>query len=133
MGKATSAALAGRARARQRVLAAGADEAERELRLNVAAAQAKRALSAMDTARERAALAIAAARATEHDEVAAAEELLRAAVRRAAAERLTVAQVTELVGMPAPGVRRILRSTAGPDQVPPADPAADGQQPAEPE
>ena len=133
MGKATNKALAGRGRSQRRAVAAGAEDAARELRLTASAADAKRAHAVIESARERAALAIAAARATERDEVAAAESVLEAAVRRAAAERLTVAQVTELVGMPAPGVRRILRSTAGPDQVPPADPAADGQQPAEPE
>jgi len=133
VGKATSAALARRARTRQRALAAGAVDAERELRLSAAAADAHRALSDIDAARERAALAIAAARGVEHDDVAAAEELLHAAVRRAAAERLTVAQVAELVGMPAPGVRRILRAAAGPDDVSSADQAAGGQQPVGPE
>jgi len=132
VGKATSAALAGRARTRQRALTAGAVDAERELRLSAAAADARRALSEIEAARERAALAIAAARAVEHDEVAAAEELLHAAVRRAAAERLTVAQVAELVGLPAPGVRRILRAAAGPDDVSSADPAAGGQHSAGP-
>ena len=133
MGKATNAALAGRARSQRRSVTARADEAERELRLSAAAADVKRAQADIDAARERAALAIAAARAVEHDEVAAAEELLHAAVRRAAAERLTVAQVAELVGMPAPGVRRILRAAAGPDEVSSADPAAGGQQSATPE
>jgi hypothetical protein len=100
--------------------------------LTAAAAEAKRALALIESARERAALAIAAARARERDEVAAAEKLLEAAVRRAAAERLTVAQVADLVGMPAPGVRRILRSTAGLDGADSKDPGADGQQLAEP-
>jgi hypothetical protein len=90
--------------------------------LTAAAAEAKRALALIESARERAALAIAAARAAERDGVAAAEAVLEAAVRRAAAERLTVAQVAELVGMPAPGVRRILRTPAGPDEVAPRNP-----------
>ena len=133
VGKATNAALAGRARTRQRALAAGAVDAERELRLTAAAAEAKRAQALIDAARERAALAIAAARAMEHDEVAAAEELLHAAVRRAADERLTVAQVAELVGLPAPGVRRILRTTATRDEVTSPGTEPDDQQPAAPE
>ena len=125
VGKATNAALAGRARTRQRALAAGAVDAERELRLTAAAADAHRALSAIEAARERAALAIAAARATGTRRGRRGRGTCsHAAVRRAAAERLTVAQVAELVGMPAPGVRRILRATAGPDEVSSADPAA---------
>ena len=101
--------------------------------MTAAAAEAKRALALIESARERAALAIAAARAAERDEVAAAETALDAAVRRASAERLTVAQVAELVGMPAPGVRRILRSTAGLDEVPSAGSQGGRQQPAAPE
>ena len=134
MGKATNKALAGRGRSQRRAIAAGAEDAERELRLTAAAADAKRAHALIESARERAALAIAAARATERDEIAAAETALEAAVRRAAAERLTVAQIAELVGMPAPGVRRILRSTAGRDEVSSGSAlATDGQQPAGPE
>jgi hypothetical protein len=133
VGKATTKALAGRGRSQRRAVAAGAVDAERELRLTAAAAEAKRALALIESARERAALAIAAARATERDEVAAAEKPLEAAVRRAAAERLTVAQVAGLVGMPAPGVQRILRSTVGLDEVPPAAPEGDGHKPAGPE
>ena len=70
-----------------------------------------RAQEAIDGARERAALAVAAARAVEREEVAAAEAVRDAAVRRAAAEGLTVAKVSELVGLPAAEVRRILRTT----------------------
>jgi len=96
--------------------------------LTASAADAKRAHAVIESARERAALAIAAARATERDEVAAAETELHAAVRRAAAERLTVAQVAELVGLPAPGVRQILRTPAGPDEVASAEPGVTGHQ-----
>ena len=118
MGKATNKALAGSGRSQRRAVAAGAEDAERDLRLTAAAAEAKRALALIESARERTALAIAADRATERDEVAAAEAILQAAVRRAAAERLTVAQVAELVGLPAPGVRRILRTAAAPREDP---------------
>ena len=134
MGKATNKALAGRGRSQRRAVAVGAADAARELRLTASAAEAKRAQALIESARERAALAIAAARAMERDEVAAADAVLEAAVRRAAAERLTVAQIAELVGMPAPGVRRILRSTAGRDEVSSGSAlATDGQQPAGPE
>jgi len=101
--------------------------------LSAAAADVKRAQADIDAARERAALAITAARALERHEVAAAETLINAAVRRASAERLTVAQVAELVGIPAPGVRRILRATAGPGEISSAGPAAGAQQSAGPE
>ena len=111
MGKATSAALAGRVRTRRRAVEAGAEQVARELRLSAAAAEARRAREAIDAARERAALAIAAARAVERDEVATAEAVRDAVVRRAADEGLTVAQVAELVGLPATDVRRILRTT----------------------
>ena len=111
MGKAASAALAGRVRARQRAVEAGAEQAARELRLSAAADDVHRAQEAIDGARERAALAVAAARAVEREEVAAAEAVRDAAVRRAAAEGLTVAKVSELVGLPAAEVRRILRTT----------------------
>jgi hypothetical protein len=94
------------------------DQAALERRLSAVAAEVNRAQALIEAARERAALAIAAARAVEHDEVAAAQAVIDAAVRRASAERLTVAQVAELVGLPAPGVRRILRTTAPPDEDP---------------
>ena len=71
MGKATNKALTGRARSRQRAVGTGVDQAARELRLTAAAAEAERAQALIDAARERAALAIAAARAMERDEVAA--------------------------------------------------------------
>ena len=86
------------------------------------------AKTAIDAAREQAALAIAAARALERDEVAAAETIIAAAVRRLSGERLTVAQVADLVGMPAPDVRRILRATSNTDENPAGGaPAAEQQ------
>lgn len=115
MGKAANAAIAGRARTRQRAVGTGVDDAARERRLSDAADAVHHAREAIEAARERAALAIAAARALERAEVAAMTERLNTAVRRASAERLTVAQVAELVGLPAPEVRRILRTTTTPD------------------
>ena len=120
MGKAANAALAGRVRARQRAVEAGAQQAARERRLSAAAEDVHRAQAAIDGARERAALAVAAARAVERDEVATAMVMRDAAVRRTSAEGLTVAKVSELVGLPAAEVRRILRTTAG---QPPTRPA----------
>ena len=55
-------------------------------------------------------MAIAAARALERDEVAAAETIIAESVRRLSGERLAVAQIADLVGMPATDVRRILRA-----------------------
>ncbi|MGS0685091.1 hypothetical protein ACVBEQ_08060 [Nakamurella sp. GG22] len=121
MGKAASAALAGRVRTRQRAVEAGAEQAARDLRLTAAAADVHRAQEAIDAARERAALAVAAARAVEHDEVSTAVTVRDAAVRRAAAEGLTVVKVAELVGLPATEVRRILRTSH--TGQPPARPA----------
>jgi hypothetical protein len=125
VGKAANAAIAGRARTRQRAVGTGVDDAARERRLSDAADAVHQAREAIEAARERAALAIAAARALERDEVAAATARLNDGVRRASAERLTVAQVAELVGLPAPEVRRILRTTAQPEDDPSGGPGAD--------
>ena len=118
VGKSTNDAVAARARTRGRMVAASVDTVAREARIGVASADVKQAKAAIDGARERAALAIAAARAVERDEVAAAETIIAGAVRRLSGERLTVAQVSELVGMPVPDVRRILRATPNTDQNP---------------
>ena len=113
MGKAANAALAGRVRSRQRAVEAGAEQDARAMRLSAAAEDVRRAQGAIDAARERAALAVAAARAVERDEVATAEATRDAAVRRVAAEGLTVAKASELVGLSAADIRRILRTTPG--------------------
>ena len=118
MGKSTNDALAARARTRNRRVSAGVDTAARDARVTFAVAEVRRATAAMESAREQAALAIAAARALEGDEVAAAETSIAEAVRRLSGERLTVAQVADLVGMPAPDVRRILRPTSNTDENP---------------
>jgi hypothetical protein len=119
MGKATNAAVAARARTRQRRIAADVDGAARGQRLDVAAAEVHHARAAIEAARERAALAVAAARAVEREQVAAAEAAIAGAVRRLSEERLTVAQVADLVGMTGPEVRRILRKTRRPQGDPP--------------
>lgn len=111
MGKSTNSAVAARARTRDRRVAAGVDTVARQARIGDAAADAHAAIAAIESAREQAALAIAAARAHERNEVAGAQTIIESSVRRLSGERLTVAQVAELVGMPAPDVRRILRST----------------------
>ena len=123
VGKATNAAVTARARTRERKIAADVEDAAREQRRTAAAAEVHRARAVIDAARERAALAVAAARAVERDEVAAAEKLLNAGVRRLSDERLTVAQVADLVGLPAPVVRRILRAPSTTDHDPPDGPA----------
>ena len=125
MGKATNSALAARARARQRAVAAGVEQAAREQRLSAAAAEVQRALAAIDAARARAALAVAAARSSERAEVAAAQQLIDYAVRRAAGERLTIARLADLIGLPAPDVRRILRDASSRDQESDGAPAAE--------
>ena len=118
MGKSTNSAVAARARTQGRRVAAGVDTVARQARIGVAVAEVQRATTAIDAAREKAALAIAAARAVERDEVAAAETIIAEAVRRLSGERLTVAQVADLVDMPTPGVRRILRATSNTDENP---------------
>ena len=112
MGKATNAAVTARAKVRQRRIAAEVDGAARQQRLDAAAAQVHHAMAVIEEARERAALAVAAARAVEREQVAGAEAAIAGAVRRLSDERLTVAQVAELVGMTGPEVRRILRATS---------------------
>ena len=119
MGKATNAAVTARARTRQRRIAAEVDGAAKQQRLDAAAAQVHHARAVIEAARERAALAVAAARAVERREVAGAEAVIAGAVRRLSGERLTVAQVADLVGMTGPEVRRILRKTRRPDGDPP--------------
>ena len=128
MGKSTNSAVAARARTRNRRVAAGVDKVARQARIAVATAEVQGAKTAIDAAREQSALAIAAARAVERDEVAAAETSIAEAVRRLSSERLTVAQVADLVGMPAPDVRRILRTTPNTDQSPAGGAAAAEQQ-----
>ena len=128
MGKSTNSAVAARARTRDRRVAAGVDTVARQARIGAAAADVQAAKTAIDAAREQAALSIAAARALERHEVAAAKTSIAEAVRRLSGERLTVAQVADLVGMPAPEVRRILRATPNTDQVPVGgEPAAQQQ------
>jgi len=125
MGKATNAAVTARAKVRQRRIAAEVDGAARQQRLEVAAAQVHHAIAVIEEARERAALAVAAARAVERREVAGAEAVIAGAVRRLSEERLTVAQVADLVGMTGPEVRRTLRTTSKTLQDSPGVSAAD--------
>ena len=125
MGKATNAAVTARAKVRQRRIAAEVDGAAREQRLDAAAAEVHNARAVIESARERAALAVAAARAVEREQVAAAEAAIAGAVRRLSEERLTVAQVADLVGMTGPEVRRILRTTPQPLKDSPGISAAD--------
>ena len=125
MGKATNAAVTARAKVRQRRIAAEVDGAARQQRLDAAAAQVHHAMAVIEEARERAALAVAAARAVERREVAGAEAAINGAVRRLSGERLTIVQVADLVGMTGPEVRRILRATAKTLQDSPGLSAAD--------
>ena len=125
MGKATNAAVSARARTRQRRIASDVDGAARQQRLDAAAAEVHHGRAVIEAARERAALAVAAARAVEREEVAGAEAVITGAVRRLSEERLTVAQVADLVGMTGPEVRRILRATSNTLQDSPGISAAD--------
>jgi|GEM_PF-6390894 len=125
MGKATNAAVTARAKVRQRRIAAEVDGAARQQRLDAAAAQVHHAMAVIEEARERAALAVAAARAVERREVAGAEAAINGAVRRLSGERLTIVQVADLVGMTGPEVRRILRTTPQPLEDSPGISAAD--------
>ena len=126
MGKATNAAVTARAKVRQRRIAAEVDVAARQQRLDVAAAEVHRAREVIESARERAALAVAAGRAADREEVAGAEAVIAGAVRQLSEERLTVAQVADLVGMTGPEVRRILRATPKTLEDPPGVSAAPG-------
>jgi len=115
VGKSTNSAVAARARTRDRRLAAGVKSGARDDRVAVAVTDVQRAQAAILTSREQAALAIAAARALEREKVAAAETIITRVVRELSGERLTIAQVAELIGIPPADVRRILRGPSRAD------------------
>jgi hypothetical protein len=116
VGAVTNSAIAGRGRALQRAAAAQADRAERDTRIDAAAAQVSRAMDAIRAAAERRALAVAAAERAianaerdERDATTAATERIVTAVRQLRAEGLTIAKIAELLGLPMQRVRGLIK------------------------
>jgi DNA-directed RNA polymerase specialized sigma24 family protein len=124
-------AVAARARAQRRVAALHADRAARDARIEDAAAAVFAELDGKVRAGERRALAVQAAQRAVTDaeeaervEVAAADQRIAGCVAALKAEGLTVAQIADLLTLPAGEVRRLLRTAA--DAAVPADAATAG-------
>ena len=116
MGAVTNTAVTTRSRTRRRAVAELTGRAERDTRIQAAAA---RVAAAQDTIRanaERRALAVAAAQRAiaaaeqaERDANTAADEQIRAAVRQLRADALTVARIAELTRLPVPRIRQLVK------------------------
>ena len=120
MGRVANGAVAARARAQQRVAALHADRAARDARIEDAAAAVFAELDGKVKAAQRRALAVAAAQRAitdahrvEAEAVAAADQRIAGCVAALKAEGLTVAQIADLLTLPAGEVRRALRGPAG--------------------
>ncbi|GGM09540.1 hypothetical protein [Nakamurella endophytica] len=121
MGKVANAAVAARARAQERMAALHAERAARDQRIEDAAADVFAELDAKTAAAARRALAVEAAQRAiadaeqaEREAVAAADARIGTGVAALKGEGLTVAQIAELVTLPAADVRRLLRGPAAP-------------------
>jgi hypothetical protein len=119
VGKVANAAVAARARAQERLAALNVERAARDRRIEDAAAAVFAELDGKAAAGERRALAVAAAQRAitdaelaEREAVAAADQRIAGCVAALKAEGLTVAQIVELVTLPATDVRRLLRDPA---------------------
>ena len=122
MGAVTNSAVVARGRVQRRSAAQLASVSERESRIAAAAARAASAQDAIRANGERRALAvaaaeraIAAAEQAERDVNAVALVELLAAVRALRGDRLTVAGIAELLELPVPRVRQLVKqaNTAG--------------------
>ena len=116
MGRVANSAVAARARAQERLAALHVERAARDRRIEDAAAAVFAELDGKALAGERRALAVAAAQRAitdaeraEREAVAAADQRIGGWVAALKAEGLTVAQIAELVTLPASDVRRLLR------------------------
>lgn len=117
MGRVSNAAVAARTRAQERMAALHADRAERDRRVEDAAAAVFGELNGKSAAGERRALAVQAAQRAiveaervEREAVAAADQRITGSVVALRDEGLTVTQIAELVTLPVADVRRMLRS-----------------------
>lgn len=119
MGRVANSAVAARARAQERLAALHVGRAARARRIEDAAAAVVAELDGKALAGERRALAVAAAQRAitdaelaERAAVTAADQRIAGWVAALKAEGLTVAQIAELVMLPASDVRRLLRHPA---------------------
>ena len=122
MGAVTNSAVVARGRVQRRLAAQLAGVADRESRIAAAAARAASAQDAIRANGERRALAVAAAERAvaaaeqaEREANAVASVELLAAVRALRGDRLTVAGIAELLELPVPRVRQLVKqaNTAG--------------------
>ena len=129
MGAVTNSAVTARGRTQQRAAVQLADRAVRDARIAAAAAAASDAQVAIQANAERRALAVAAAELAiagaeraERDANAAALEEILSAVRALRADGLTVARIAELLQLPVPRARQLVKQahTAGSDGAPAA-------------
>jgi hypothetical protein len=119
VGTVTNTAVTARAGAQQRLQAVHARRAERDARVADAAAEVFQAQHTIRGNAERRALAVAAARTAiaaaeqaERDANHAAQQRILAAVGRVKGEGLTVARIAELLQLPVPDARRLVRRAA---------------------
>ena len=116
MGAVTNTAVTTRGRVHRRAVAELAGRAERDTRIQAAAAQVATSQDTIRANAERRALAVAAAQraisAAERDERdanTAADEQIRAAVGQLRADALTVAEIAELTRLPVTRVRQLVK------------------------
>ncbi len=121
----TNTAVATRGRTRRRAAAELTGRAERDARIQAAAAKVAAAQDAIRVNAERRALAVAAAQQAidaaergERDANAGADEQIRAGVRQLRADALTIPEIAELLRLPVPRVRQLVK---------PAHPAGGGR------
>ena len=129
MGAVTNTAVTARGRTRQRAAAGLAGRADRDARIKTAAARVTAAQEAIRANAERRALAVSAAERAERDANAAADQQIFEAVRELRADALSVAGIAELLQLPVPRVRQLIKhANAGGGAEPPAPegPAAPG-------
>jgi len=129
VGAVTNSAVTARGRTQRRAAARLTGRAERDARIAAAATRASAARVAVQANAERRALAVAAAelaiagaeRAERQANAAAVEEIL-AAVRTLRADGLTVTGIAELLQLPVPRARQLVKQAhkAGSDGAPAA-------------
>jgi len=114
----TNSAVTARARTRRRAAGELTGRAERDARIAAAAAQISAAQDTIRGNAQRRALAVAAAQRAidlaeraERDANAGADRRIDAAVRQLRADGLTVAEIAELLHLPAGQVRRLVKRT----------------------
>lgn len=133
MGKKAGQAIGAREKARERLLALNADRVARDQRIEAATIEAITAAEQVDAARataqeqrqaRRQELTETLARIdqAETGAIERAESSMAAAVGRLQAEKMSVAEIAELVALPLAEVRRLLRTQASAGTAPSATP-----------